>query len=94
MGNDVALERRGGSMQAAVEISERVRASADTAPPLVVFCEAGAFALVPGFLVQLLKMRAHARQFLTSHAASISQSPGGKTDYGRNLMEYAARFLL
>ena len=74
----MALERRGGSMQAAMEVSESVRASAVTAPPVIVFCEARPFALVLGFLVQFLEIRAHARQFLTSHIASISHRPERK----------------
>jgi hypothetical protein len=78
MRDDVALERGGSAMQAAVDVSESIRAATVPGPPIVAFSDAGTLALILGFLVQLLQIRAHARQFLTSHNASISQRMEGQ----------------
>lgn len=72
MGKNVAFERGSGTMQTAMNVGERARASTVPAAPVVAFGNAHPFLLVFRFQVQFLQVGAHPRQFLTSHTASIA----------------------
>lgn len=75
MNDDVPLKCGGSAMQAAMDISECVGSPAIPAAPIPSLGSVCVFALVFRFLMKLLQVGAHPRQFLTSHAASIAHGP-------------------